>query len=169
MRAHRHGHKKSYRTEYVGIIWIHSVDDPRNTKSGLSNSFFFFIVYLRSVYFSFYITAIIEWGMARDCPWKHRLAIYAIFVYRCSVLLDFLVRRFAARKLPFTSINDTSTIYEWLYKKFQFFFRRFSPLRTFGSFRSFVRNSFRYRDRDWSYQFANILQFTIGNYRTKTW
>lgn len=56
MRAHRHGHKKSYRTEYVGIIWIHSVDDPRNAKSGLSNSFYFFLSFTYDPFISRFIS-----------------------------------------------------------------------------------------------------------------
>ena len=55
---------------------------------------------------------------ARDCWWKHRrrLAIYAIFVYRCSFShLAPRATRFVARKLSFTWIMPT--IYEWLYRK----------------------------------------------------
>lgn len=80
-------------------------------------SFFFLLLFFFSLLFSY--ATIIEWGMARDCPWKYRawFVIYAISFGCCPVPLSILPSsspRFCLLlvKFCFTSINHAMIIYE---------------------------------------------------------
>lgn len=104
-------HSDDRKIRLVKLLFYRPSYDP------LISRFFFFCFFFFPFFFSY--ATIIEWGMARDCPWKYRawFVIYAISFGCCPVPLSILPSsspRFCLLlvKFCFTSINHAMIIYE---------------------------------------------------------